>query len=77
MQDKPTWSISTTRGFPKLEKIAIDSAHTEDQRDLIFVKKKPELQNPPEGRVPGGFFSEILLKYVATVEPGDLLVQFV
>jgi len=69
VQDKPTWSISTTRGFPTSEKTEFDGAKRALYEYPIFVSIYRELQNLPEGQVSQE------LENVATVFTNDWWVQ--
>jgi len=51
MQDKPTWSISTTRGFPTSEKTEFDRANGAHHKYPVFMTIRRELQNLPKGQV--------------------------
>ncbi|RPB24200.1 hypothetical protein L211DRAFT_849319 [Terfezia boudieri ATCC MYA-4762] len=72
VQDEPTWSISTTRGFLSSEKTANERAERAEHEYQIFGHIRSELYNFPEGQVssrpdliPGDFSN------IATVFTGD------
>ena len=44
VQDEPTWSISTSRGFPTSEKTGDNTEYRPEHEDLIFVLFIAELQ---------------------------------
>jgi len=44
LQDEPTWSISTSRGFATSEKTGDDTEYRPEHEDLIFVLFITELQ---------------------------------